>query len=64
MRHDDRVYVAHMIEFARKAYARVASRERAELDDDEDLQLQPYALMERIGEAASRVCPPPKMSAA
>jgi len=55
MRHDDRVYAAHMIEFARKAHARVASRERAELDDDEDLQLQLYALIERIGEAASHV---------
>jgi uncharacterized protein with HEPN domain len=57
MRHDDRVYVAHMIEFARKAHARVEHRQRAELDVDEDLQLQLYALIERIGEAASHVQP-------
>jgi uncharacterized protein with HEPN domain len=55
MRHDDRVYVAHMIEFARKAYVRVENRERGQLDGDEDLQLQLYALIERIGEAASHV---------
>jgi uncharacterized protein with HEPN domain len=55
MRHDDRVFVAHMVEFARKAHERVASRERAELDGDEDLQLQLYALIERIGEAGAHV---------
>ena len=55
MRHDDHVFVAHMVEFARKAHERVASRERAELDGDEDLQLQLYALIERIGEAAAHV---------
>jgi hypothetical protein len=27
MRHDDRVFVAHMVEFARKAHERVAWRE-------------------------------------
>jgi uncharacterized protein with HEPN domain len=57
MRHDDRVYVAHMIEFAQKAHVRVAKRERADLDADEDLQLQLYALIERIGEAAAHVQP-------
>jgi uncharacterized protein with HEPN domain len=57
MRHDDRVYVAHMIEFAHKAHIRVADRQRQELDSDENLQLQLYALIERIGEAASRVTP-------
>lgn len=40
MRHDDRVFVAHMVEFARKAHERVAWRERDELDGDEDLQLE------------------------
>jgi uncharacterized protein with HEPN domain len=55
MRHDDRVYAAHMLEFAKKAYARVDGRERGELDGNEDLQLQLYALIERIGEAASHV---------
>ncbi len=57
MLHDDRVFVAHMLEFARKAYQRVAARERDELDRDEDLQLQLYALIERIGEAAAHVQP-------
>ena len=57
MRHDDSVYVAHMIEFARKAHVRVANRERSQRDSDEDLQLQLYALLERIGEAASHVQP-------
>jgi uncharacterized protein with HEPN domain len=55
MRHDDHVFVAHMVEFARKAHGRVAARERAALDGDEDLQLQLYALIERIGEAAAHV---------
>jgi hypothetical protein len=40
MRHDDRVFIAHMVEFARKAHERVASHERDELDGDEDPQLQ------------------------
>ena len=55
MRRDDRVFIAHMVDFARKAHERVASRERADLDGDEDLQLQLYALIERIGEAAAHV---------
>jgi hypothetical protein len=38
MRHDDRVCIANMVEFAHKAHERVASRERAELDGDESLQ--------------------------
>ena len=55
MRHDDRVFIAHMIEFARKAHQRVAQRRRDELEANEDLQLQLYALIERIGEAATHV---------
>ena len=57
MRRDDRVCVAHMIEFAHKAHIRVVNRRREDLDADEDLQLQLYALIKRIGEAASRVQP-------
>ena len=55
MRHDDRVFIAHMVEFARKAHERVASHERDELDGDEDPQLQLQALIERIGKAAAHV---------
>lgn len=40
MRHDDRVFIAHMVELARKAHERVASRESDEFDGDEDPQLQ------------------------
>jgi hypothetical protein len=61
MRHDDRVFIAHMVDFARKAHERVASRERADLDGDEDLQLQLYALIERIG-GPQRTCRRPSAS--
>jgi uncharacterized protein with HEPN domain len=55
---DDRVYLGHMLEMARKACARVAGRPRADFDADEDLRFVIAHLIQTIGEAAARVSQP------
>jgi hypothetical protein len=52
---DDRVYLGHMLEMARKARARVAGEPRADFDADEDLRFVIAHLTQTIGEAASQV---------
>jgi uncharacterized protein with HEPN domain len=55
MEHDDRIYLAHMLESARKAYARVAGRTAEQFDANEDLRLAVTHLIQTIGEAARQV---------
>jgi uncharacterized protein with HEPN domain len=57
MARDDLVYIGHMLELAHKALARVAGRDRAAFDADEDLRLVLTHLVQTIGEAARRVSP-------
>lgn len=45
----------HMRDHAREATAMVRGRERAELDNDRQLQLSVVRLIEIVGEAANRV---------
>lgn len=52
---DDAVYVAHMLEMARKIIDKLSGIERADFDDDENLRLAVTHLLQVIGEAASRV---------
>lgn len=54
-RHDDLVYLGHMLETAKRANALVAGFDKARFDGDETLQLALARLLQIIGEAARRV---------
>lgn len=55
---DDRVYLGHMLDMARKAAGKIRGKSRSEYDADEDLRLALAHLIQIIGEAASQVSPP------
>ncbi len=55
MPRDDRVYLVHMLETARKAAGKVAGLDHAQFLADENLQLACVHLVQMLGEAASRV---------
>lgn len=52
---DDRVYLAHMLETARKAAGKVSGLDHAQFLADENLHLACVHLVQVLGEAASRV---------
>lgn len=52
---DDRVYLGHMLDMARKVCAKSAGLTRVHFDADEDLRLALLHLVQVIGEAAGRV---------
>lgn len=54
---NDLLYLAHMLEMARKAAARTQGLSREVYDRDEDRRLVLLHLVQVIGEAASRVSP-------
>ena len=54
---DDRVYLGHMLDMARKARQLVQDKSRAEYDGDESLRLALAHLLQVIGEAARRISP-------
>jgi len=56
-KHDPRVRLLHMRDYARKAVAMVEGQVRADLDSDEKLRLALTHLVELVGEAASQVSP-------
>ena len=56
-RHDDRVSLRHMLEYAQTARRLVAGRKRPDLDSDEMLRLALTRAVEVMGEAAKRVAP-------
>ena len=55
MSKDDLVYVGHMLDMARKAWAKVHGLSRHQFDQDENLQMALAHLIQVIGEAARRV---------
>jgi len=55
MPRDDRVYVGHMVDLARKAVAKTRGCSREAYDSDENLRLALAHLVQMIGEAARRV---------
>ena len=55
MQRDDRIYLGHMLDTARKAVGKVAGCSRAEYDADENLRIALAHLVQVIGEAAGRV---------
>ena len=54
-RHDDRVALCHMLDYARTAARMACDRTRNNLDTDEMLRLALTRAIEVIGEAAGRV---------
>lgn len=54
-RHDDRISLRQMLDYARRACDMARGRQRSDLDTDEMLQLALTRLVEITGEAASRV---------
>jgi uncharacterized protein with HEPN domain len=52
---DDRVYLVHMLEAARKVMARTTGLDRTRYDADENLRFALTHLLQVIGEAARRV---------
>jgi uncharacterized protein with HEPN domain len=57
MRPEDRIRIRHLTEAATKAVAHSASRQQADLNDDELLRLGLTKLLEIVGEAAENVSP-------
>ena len=55
MQHDDRVYIQHMLETARRAVSKVGGLDRTAFDGDENLRLALTHLVQVIGEAARKV---------
>jgi uncharacterized protein with HEPN domain len=55
MQKDDRLFLRHMRDHARKALALCAGKTRAQFDADETLRLALSYLLQIIGEAASHV---------
>jgi len=57
MPHDDAVYIAHILELARKAISKLHGKRREDFDGNEDLRLALAHLVQTIGEAARRISP-------
>lgn len=55
MRHDDLVYVRHMLDQAELAVSKLGHKTRAEYDADDTLRLALTHLVQTFGEAAGRV---------
>ena len=54
-RHDPKVRLQHMREYAQKALAMIQGQKREDLENDEKLRLALTRLVELIGEAANQV---------
>ena len=55
MERDERLYLLHMLEAARKAHARVTGHSLDDFEANEDLRLAVIHLIQTIGEAARQV---------
>jgi uncharacterized protein with HEPN domain len=55
MQHDDRVYLRHMLDMAKKAQELAGKKSREEFERDEVLRLALRHLLQIVGEAASRL---------
>lgn len=54
-KHDDRLYLGNMLDYSRKAHARLAEVTVEEWNTDETLRFATAYLVQVIGEAASRL---------
>ena len=57
-KHDDRISMRHMLDYARQACVMARGRKRSDLESDYMFQLALTHLVEIVGEAASRVSMP------
>ena len=57
MKHDDLVYLGHMLDTARRAVEKLKDKTREHFDGDEDLRIVLAHWVQIVGEAASRVSP-------
>ena len=55
MQHDDRAYLEHMLDAAKRAHGKVATRSLEDWESDEDLRLAVTHLVQTLGEAARKV---------
>jgi len=55
MQRDDRVYLGHMLDTARKALLKIKGRKQADCEKDEDFCIVLAYLVQIFGEAANRV---------
>lgn len=54
-KHDDLLYLGHMLDYSRRAHAKVSGVTRAQFLADEDLQIIVTHLIQVIGEASRHV---------
>ena len=54
-RHDEAVYLKHMLDYAAEAHSLAVGRSRADLDSDRLYMLATTRLLEMMGEAANRL---------
>ena len=54
-KHNDLLYLGHMLEYARRAHAKVASISPERFEADEDVQIVVTHLIQIIGEASTHV---------
>jgi uncharacterized protein with HEPN domain len=54
-RHDDRIRLQHMLDYAREAVSMTKGRKRKDLECERMLELSLIRLIELVGEAAARV---------
>ena len=54
-RHDDRIRLQHMLDYAREAVSMIKGRKRKDLESERMLELSLTRLIESVGEAAARV---------
>ena len=57
MPRDDRVYLGHMLDTARKILSKVRGKSRSDFDGDENLRIALTHLLQIVGEAARKVSP-------
>ena len=55
MQRDDRVYIGHMLDTAKKAVLKVQGRKREECEEDEDFCIVLTHYVQTFGEAARHV---------
>jgi uncharacterized protein with HEPN domain len=54
-RHDDRIRLQHMLDYAREAVSMIKGRKRKDLESERMVELSLTRLIESVGEAAARV---------
>ena len=56
-KHNDALYLGHMLDYARLAHSKVAGISREQFDADDTLQFAVTHLIQIVGEAATQISP-------